>query len=648
MQPPAIPEDETARLAELYGFGVLDTPSEPGFDDISELARELAGTEIGVITLVDADRQWFKSCVGLPSGVRETPRQISFCGHTILQRDPLIIADAHDDPRFADNPLVVGEPFLRFYAGFPLITPKGYVLGSLCVCSREPWQLTPQQIRGLQRLASLTMQHLRYLRQQTLQQISSSKVGEYLPPWPRQGLGSLDQLIGRDQMMQTLELLFALEVGSRFSLLRCCFRDYERINATLGGLVAEEYINEGARRVLAASPRSATAARFGDAELVLLLPHDAEPEEVERLAARILGFCNQVYRNGAQSLSMALAIGIAICDHNYNSPEAILADTSMAVRLARRSSSSGYRFIDAQSRVTARESYRLESDLREALEAKQLEPYLQPIVDLSSGTPIGFEALARWPRADELLGPGQFLSLLAGAGLTGELDLLIIEKSLAAMPLLARPIPQRSMILSVNLSGLLLEDADLRQRLLELIDENPRPPGWTLQVELVEDDFRDTSGVLDGFLDALVRRDVQVAIDDFGTGYSSLTRLASLPIQGVKLDHGFVQKIESGGESHRTLLQTMMTMLRDLGLQVAAEGVETPGQRDWLLARGVERAQGFLMHRPMPISSAIELLEQLDYRPRAIPVDPGRLQVLRQRRQRGGRLLGRILPWLES
>lgn len=642
MQPPEIPEDETARLAELYGFGVLDTPSEPGFDDISELARDLAGTEIGIISLVDANRQWFKSCVGLPAGVRETPRQVSFCGHTILQRDPLIISDTHADPRFADNPLVVAEPFLRFYAGFPLITPKGYVLGSLCVCSREPWQLTPEQIRGLKRLASLTMQHLRYLRQQTLQQVSSAQAGEYLPPRPRQGLGSLDQLIGRDQMMQTLELLFALEVGSRFSLLRCCFRDYERINATLGGLVAEEYINEGARRVLAASPRSATAARFGDAELVLLLPHDAEPEEVERLAGRILGFCSQVYRNAGQSLSMALAIGIAICDQNYGNPEAMLADTSMAVRLARRSSSSGYRFIDAQSRVTARESYRLESELREALEAKQLEPYLQPILELSSGTPIGFEALARWPRGDEVLGPAQFLSLLAEAGLTGDLDLLIIEKSLAAMPLLARPIPQRAMILSVNLSGLLLEDSDLRRRLLDLIDDNPRPPAWTLQVELVEDDFRGTAGVLDDFLDALVRRDVQVAIDDFGSGYSSLTRLASLPIQGVKLDHGFVQKIETGGESHRTLLRTMMTMLRDLGLQVTAEGVETPGQRDWLLVRGVERAQGFLMHRPMPISAAIELLQQLDYRPRAIPVDPRRLQALRQRS-----LSGRILPWLE-
>ena len=188
MQAPELPDDESARLAELIGFGVLDTPSEPGFDDISELARELAGTEIALITLVDADRQWFKSCVGLAPGVRETPRQISFCGHTILQRDPLIVNDTLEDPRFVDNPLVTAEPRLRFYAGFPLISAKGYALGSLCVCSRQPHQLSAQQISSLQRLASLTMQHLHLLRQRTARQGPSGLASETLPPAVRQGL----------------------------------------------------------------------------------------------------------------------------------------------------------------------------------------------------------------------------------------------------------------------------------------------------------------------------------------------------------------------------------------------------------------------------------------------------------------------------
>jgi len=191
------------------------------------------------------------------------------------------------------------------------------------------------------------------------------------------------------------------------------------------------------------------------------------------------------------------------------------------------------------------------------------------------------------------------------------------------------------MTMSVNLSGILLEDVDLRQRLLALIDDNPLPPGWVLQVELVEDSFQDVSPAFDQFLDDLASRGVSIVIDDFGTGYSSLSRLISLPIKGVKVDRAFVSRIGDQDESPRTLLRTMLTMLMDLGLVVTAEGVEEAHQRDWLLRHGVTRAQGYLYSRPIPVSRAIEELQRLDYRPGAIPVDPERLKVLRRRRRRG-------------
>jgi EAL domain-containing protein (putative c-di-GMP-specific phosphodiesterase class I) len=124
---------------------------------------------------------------------------------------------------------------------------------------------------------------------------------------------------------------------------------------------------------------------------------------------------------------------------------------------------------------------------------------------------------------------------------------------------------------------------------------------------------------------------VVIAIDDFGTGYSSLTRLISLPIQMVKLDRAFVQNLDAPSDSGRTLLRTMIVMLHDLGLSITAEGVETASQRDWLQAHGVSAAQGFLFHRPMPVSEAIALLETLHYRPRALAVDPQRLQAVRRR-----------------
>ena len=640
MRFPAIPEDDRARLQELHSFGVLDTTADPDFDDITELTRRVAGTEIGIISLVDQDRQWFKSCVGAPLAQQETPRSISFCGHTILQRDPLIIPDAREDPRFADNPLVAGEPGIRFYAGFPLITPNGFALGSLCAISRQPRQLSPGQIDSLRRLASMTVNHLGHLRESALLNASEQSLNaERLKQSSlRQGFASLDQLLSREQLLQTVELIMAMEVGSPFALLRCRFRDYDRINATLGGAIAEEFINEGARRMLAAVPRGSTVARFSEAELVVLLPFDVEDADVQRAAERIIGFTNQTYRSGAQSLSMGVAIGIAVFRRDYDTVEAILADTSMAVRLALRSAGSAFRFIDADTRVLARETYRLESDLREALKNRLLETHLQPIVDLSSGEPVGFEALARWQRGDQLLSPAAFLPTLNEGGVTGELDLLIIEKALAAVPLLALPIPQRPMTMSVNLSGILLEEPDLRARLLHLIEDNPLPIGWTLQVELLEDAFQDSSPAFDQFLEQLVARSVAIAIDDFGTGYSSLARLISLPIHAVKMDRAFVLRLDEASESPRTLLRTMLAMLNDLGLAVTAEGVETATQQRWLLDQGVRKAQGYLFHTPLPVDAAIELLQALDYRPRAIPVDPRRLKAIRRRRQSFWRL----------
>lgn len=633
MEAPAIPDDESARLEELRRFGVLDTDADPHFDDISELARRVAGTDIGIVSLVDESRQWFKSCVGVPLGQQETPRRISFCGHTILQRDPLIINDALEDPRFHDNPLVTGEPGVRFYAGFPLISANGFVLGSLCAISRHPHQLKDEQIDSLRRLASLTVQQLEVLRRSDLplpdlgdhDRVEAGGDSSNVFPF-------LDRLINRDQLVQMLALMFGMGLGSPFTLLRCRYRDYERVNATLGGSHAEQLINEAARRVLAAVPKTASVARFAEAELMVLLPHTVEQQQIRQVAERLIAFSNQVFRYGTQPLSMAVSIGIATSLGNYDNLDALLADTSMAERTARNAPGSSFRFIDAEARGAARESYRLESALREALAAKDLEPFLQPIVDLPSGEPIGFEALARWRHEDRVLLPDSFLPICAEHGLTAELDLVIIEKTLAALPLLAQPIPQRPMTISVNLSGVLLEDRDQRGRLLDLIDENPLPPGWLLQVELVEDVFQDSSECFDQFLADLVVRNVSIAIDDFGTGYSSLARLISLPIQSVKVDRSFVEKIPDGDDSPRMVLRTMLTMLNDLGMSVTAEGIEQGSQLAWLLEHGVSKGQGFLFDKPLSFTEAIARLRGLHYRPKAIPLEPGQIWMARRRR----------------
>ncbi|TQS45797.1 GAF domain-containing sensor histidine kinase [Cryptosporangium phraense] len=142
---------EETRLAVLRGHHILDTEAETEFDDIALLAAEICGTPIALVSLVDDDRQWFKAHIGLD--FRQTCRDAAFCAHAIEQPDILEVPDAAADPRFADNPLVVGEPFIRFYAGAPLRVEGGLSLGTVCVIDRMPRTLTPAQRRALRALA---------------------------------------------------------------------------------------------------------------------------------------------------------------------------------------------------------------------------------------------------------------------------------------------------------------------------------------------------------------------------------------------------------------------------------------------------------------------------------------------------------------
>lgn len=133
-----VPHDEFVRLRALHSLEILDTEPEPIFDRITQLAAHIYGTPIATITLIDSNRQWFKSCVGLPE--RETSRDIAFCAHAILQAETLVIRDAREDPRFANYPNVIGPPHIRFYAGAPLITSQGFAIGTLCVIDQSPRQ----------------------------------------------------------------------------------------------------------------------------------------------------------------------------------------------------------------------------------------------------------------------------------------------------------------------------------------------------------------------------------------------------------------------------------------------------------------------------------------------------------------------------
>ena len=171
MLKPPCPLDETQRLMSLHSLRILDTRSEERFDRITRMAQRMFGVEICLVSLVDANRQWFKSIQGLDAC--ETSREISFCGHAILGTDVFVINDAAGDPRFADNPLVTDEPRIRFYAGCPIRGPHNHMIGTLCIIDRQPRDMPEHDRETLRDLAAMVEDELALTAQVTVDELTN-------------------------------------------------------------------------------------------------------------------------------------------------------------------------------------------------------------------------------------------------------------------------------------------------------------------------------------------------------------------------------------------------------------------------------------------------------------------------------------------
>jgi excisionase family DNA binding protein len=154
-----VPPNEAARLAALHATGLVDTPAEDVFDRLTWLAAQITDCPMALISLLTSERQWFKARTGMQA--EQTPRESAFCSHAILQAGPFMVEDARRDPRFEANPLVIGEPHIRFYGGFPLFNRDGLPLGALCVLDREPRRLRDKEIKALAELAAIASDEIK-------------------------------------------------------------------------------------------------------------------------------------------------------------------------------------------------------------------------------------------------------------------------------------------------------------------------------------------------------------------------------------------------------------------------------------------------------------------------------------------------------
>ncbi len=284
------PQNESVRLSALHEYRILDTPPEECYDDITHLASEICDTPISLVSLVDRDRQWFKSRKGLE--VSETSRDLAFCAHAVLQDDLLIVPDALEDERFADNPLVTGAPSIRFYAGAPLVTASGEALGTLCVIDRVQRTLTESQAHSLRALSRQVMAQLELRRHVAAQHQYRQQLEQVNEKLHAASLS--DDVSGFHNTRFLHEYLdrWLGEVrdGERLSLVFFDMDDFKEVVDTHGHLLGAKILREVAHVVHGDLNAEDRIVRYGGDEYVVILPGQGPDEalaKVERLRERI-------------------------------------------------------------------------------------------------------------------------------------------------------------------------------------------------------------------------------------------------------------------------------------------------------------------------------------------------------------------------
>jgi class 3 adenylate cyclase len=268
-----IPANEAERLAALGLYRVLDTPPEFAYDALTELAAQICGCPVALVSLVDERRQWFKAKYGLPANFTECPREVSVCASTICANDQIYAPNLTTDPRFKDLPIVTGEPNLRFYCGMPLINREGYAVGTLCVVDFKPHELTPSQREAVRRLAQQAMAQLELRRQLLEREDLVRDLTEAKAAAERQGERS-DALL-RSILPATIaeELKASGHVQPRYhesaTVLLADFKDFTRLTEGLDPAGLVNQLNQNFVRFdeIAAAHRLETLKTIGDAYL---------------------------------------------------------------------------------------------------------------------------------------------------------------------------------------------------------------------------------------------------------------------------------------------------------------------------------------------------------------------------------------------
>jgi diguanylate cyclase (GGDEF)-like protein/PAS domain S-box-containing protein len=399
-----------------------------------------------------------------------------------------------------------------------------------------------------------------------------------------------------------------------FALIFIDLDSFKLINDSLGHMIGDQLLVAIASRLettvrssdsIARFGRHNTVARLGGDEFTILLEEISSSLDAMRIAERIVNDLATPFIVNSQELFPSASIGIAIYNSSYQSPEELLRDADTAMYSAKAVGKGRYEIFDANMRANTIARLQLETDLRRAFERKEFENYYQVIVSLETGKIRGFEALIRWNSPTRgIITPTHFMAVAEETGLIIPLSQFVLETACQQMRIWqARFVNDHPLTISVNLSARHFLQSDLLQQCRAVLYETQLSHS-SLNLEVTESAMMpDPEAAIDLMLQ-LKELGIKISLDDFGTGYSSLSYLHRFPLDSLKIDMSFVSRLTEDDE----IVRTILTLGRNLGLKVIAEGVETIEQVVKLQELGCEFGQGFYFSVPVTAQEATDLL----------------------------------------
>lgn len=584
---PKIPADEKERLAELHNLGLLDTAAEARFDHYTGLIADIFNFPIVLVSLVDEHRQWFKSAWGLAA--RETPRDISFCAHAINQRGVFVVPDTHQDPRFAQNPLVTSDPGIRFYAGVVVHGPAGYPIGTLCVLDRKLREFSAKDRELLGRFAALVEREFKHIHE--LKQFRASlELHAHCDP--------LTALPNRRHLLNQLKSL-TTDPSQEVAVLLFNVSSQRLINQSYGKDAGDHLLVQIAQRLNQCCPLAGTVARLQADEFVMTfpLPPQADPY-LDALLADLRGSLAAPFSIAERAHFVTVKCGVSLFPKDASTPLELIERAASAIRLPRRSGQPlNIRFYNTSESVSLADRMDIASRMRGALEAGAFRLVYQPVISLQDGHMVSLEALIRWHDADlGELAPDQFIPIAEESDLIIAIGRWVLRE---VCEQLARwnQLGDWHIPVAINISATELMQPGFASQLLQCLNDMQIPHNL-LGLEITETSIANDSPLVRKNVETLDNACIRLFIDDFGTGYSSLTYLQRLPVSCVKIDQTFVSGLP-GKENDAILTQGIIRIAQGLKLKTVAEGVESQAQLQFLTEAGCDYAQGFMISAPL-------------------------------------------------